>query len=274
MEIQLQLHRATQIPFNSLHWRYATIFLFDPFAFFTPRAYFFAPIPIAFYYWWYLFTVHECTCVCVCVTCQSGTSFMKFTFIATHWQTHKLKTAIQKGSEREREKISRSLLINILVCWFHFVCLRVEVWLTAELGVVEGVWNLHSTCLILFGFATVDTRHSWTNNRGASRTREKHERLREIWENLSKIKINWIFKCHRCCHLLSRSRLHSPSPSFQPHFPFVILHSFCQFLCRSSSLKTNDVIGQFSTLQSCLFTRAATTTTTRVQHNLTFCNTC
>lgn len=211
--------------------------------------------------------------VCVCVTCHSGTSFMKFTFIATHWQTHKLKTA--KQWEREREKISRSLLINILVCWFHFVCLRVEVWLTGELGVVGGVWNLHSTCLILFGFATVDTRHSWTNNRGERRTREKHERLREIWENLSKIKINWIFKCHRCCQLLSRSRLQNPSPSFQPHFPFVILHSFCQFLCRSSSLKTNAVIGQFSTLPSRLFTRATTTTTkTRVQHNSAFCNTC
>lgn len=191
-------------------------FFFSILLHFLHLAHIFSQLPIAFYYWWYLFTVHECTCVCV--TCHSGTSFMKFTFIATHWQTHKLKTA--KQWEREREKISRSLLINILVCWFHFVCLRVEVWLTGELGVVGGVWNLHSTCLILFGFATVDTRHSWTNNRGERRTREKHERLREIWENLSKIKINWIFKCHRCCQLLSRSRLH-------PHFNHISHLSYC-----------------------------------------------
>lgn len=124
--------------------------------------------------------------------------------------------------------ISRSLLINILVCWFHFICLGVEV----RLG---GVWNLHSTCLILFGFATVDTRHSWTNNEG-----EKPEKERQI-ENLYE---------RICTNSKSKSIEFSSAISLflslsQPHFPFVILHSFGNF-GRLSSLKTNDVIGQFS----------------------------
>lgn len=245
---------------------------------------FFAPLPIAFYYWWYLFTVHECAClyVGVCVTCHSGTSFMKFTFIATHWQTHKLKTAKQmRESGRERGKYHVHFWLTFWFVDFILFVFGLKFWLTVALGAVGGVWNLHSTCLILFEFATVDTRHSWTNNRGGGEEREEQERITRDWEKFERIcsksksiEFSSAIDAVTCRLALSLSLA---IPLFEPHFPFVILHSFCQFLCRSSSLKTNDVIGQFSTLPSRLFTRVTTTTTittTTVLHNLAFCYTC
>lgn len=124
----------------------------------------------------------------VCVTCHSGTSFMKFTFIATHWQTHKLKTAKQmRESGRERGKYHVHFWLTFWFVDFILFVFGLKFWLTVALGAVGGVWNLHSTCLILFEFATVDTRHSWTNNRGGGEEREEQERITRDWEKFERI---------------------------------------------------------------------------------------
>jgi len=66
-------------------------------------------IVIAFYYWCCLF-VWVIVGFCVCVTCHFSTSFMKFTFIATHWQINKLKTKVKRNIH--------SLLINVSIVDF------------------------------------------------------------------------------------------------------------------------------------------------------------
>lgn len=230
----------------------------------------------------FIYCARVCVSVCVGVCDLSFGYFIYEIYIHCDALTDtQIKNRKTDEGERKREReISRSLLINILVCWFHFVCLREKFWLAVALGAVGGVWNLHSTCLILFEFATVDTRHSWTNNRGGGEEREEQERITRDWEKFERIcsksksiEFSSAIDAVTCRLALSLSWY----PLFEPHFPFVILHSFCQFLCRSSSLKTNDVIGQFSTLPSRLFTRVTTTTTittTTVLHNLAFCYTC
>lgn len=231
----------------------------------------------------FIYCARVCVSVCVGVCDLSFGYFIYEIYIHCDALTDtQIKNRKTDEGERKREReISRSLLINILVCWFHFVYLRVEVLAGCS---VRGGLGACEICIALAWFClnspllTLDTAGQTIgaeerNEKNKSKSRETGRNLREFVQNQNQLN----FQVPSMLSLVVSLSLSLAIPLFEPHFPFVILHSFCQFLCRSSSLKTNDVIGQFSTLPSRLFTRVTTTTTittTTVLHNLAFCYTC